>query len=60
MLPRTAEVVIIGGGVMGTSTAYHLARRGCRDVLLVEKAEFFGQGPPVSARGVSATSSRPK
>jgi sarcosine oxidase subunit beta len=44
MLPKTAEVVIIGGGVMGVSTAYHLARRGGRDVLLLEKAEFFGQG----------------
>jgi sarcosine oxidase subunit beta len=44
MLPRTANVVIIGGGVMGTSTAYHLALRGCRDVVLLEKEPFFGQG----------------
>ena len=40
--PRTADVVIIGGGVMGTSTAYHLARRGVKHVVLVEKEPFFG------------------
>ncbi len=42
--PGTAEVVIIGGGVMGLSAAYHLASRGCRDVLLLEREEFFGMG----------------
>lgn len=29
---------------MGTSTAYHLAKKGCTDVVLLEKAEFFGAG----------------
>lgn len=43
-LPKTAPVVVIGGGVMGASTAYHLAARGVKDVLLLEKEEFFGQG----------------
>jgi len=43
-LPSHAEVVIIGGGVMGASTAYHLAKRGVRDVVLLEREEFFGQG----------------
>jgi sarcosine oxidase subunit beta len=43
-LPASAEVVIIGGGVMGASTAYHLAARGVKDILLLEKGEFFGQG----------------
>ncbi len=33
----TASVVIIGAGIVGASIAYHLARRGCRDVLLLEK-----------------------
>jgi sarcosine oxidase subunit beta len=42
-LPKTADYVIIGGGVMGASTAYHLARRGCKRILLLEKDEFFGQ-----------------
>ena len=42
MLPKTAEVVVIGGGVMGASTAYHLAQRGV-DVVLLEKAPSFGE-----------------
>jgi len=41
MLPDKADVVIVGGGVMGVSTAYHLAKRGCSDVLLLERNEFF-------------------
>lgn len=43
-LPATAEVVIIGGGVMGASTLYHLAARGVKDVVLLEREPFFGQG----------------
>jgi sarcosine oxidase, subunit beta len=43
-LPKRAQVVVIGGGVMGASTAYHLALRGCSDVVLLERAPFFGQG----------------
>ncbi len=43
-LPSTASVLIIGGGVMGASTAYHLARRGVKDVVLLEKESFFGMG----------------
>ncbi len=35
-LPGHAEVVIIGGGVMGTSIAWHLARAGVTDVVLLE------------------------
>ncbi|HET7762445.1 MAG TPA: FAD-binding oxidoreductase, partial [Phycicoccus sp.] len=36
-LPARARVVVIGGGVIGTSIAYHLARAGERDVLLLER-----------------------
>jgi sarcosine oxidase subunit beta len=43
-LPKTASAVIIGGGVMGASTAYHLAKRGVSDIVLLEKEQFFGQG----------------
>jgi sarcosine oxidase, subunit beta len=43
-LPSRASVAIVGGGVMGLSTAYHLARRGQTDVLLLERDALFGQG----------------
>jgi sarcosine oxidase subunit beta len=36
-LPSTAQIVIIGGGVMGASTAYHLAKAGTTDVVLLER-----------------------
>ncbi len=41
-LPETANIVIIGGGVMGASVAYHLALKGCEGVLLLERESFFG------------------
>ena len=40
MIPSTARVVIIGGGVHGASTLWHLAQEGWTDVVLVEKAEL--------------------
>lgn len=43
-LPRSAAVVIVGGGVMGASLAYHLAQRGQSDVLVLERGQVFGQG----------------
>jgi sarcosine oxidase subunit beta len=39
----TGDVVIIGGGIQGTSVAYHLAKQGIRDVVLVE-ADIVGSG----------------
>jgi sarcosine oxidase, subunit beta len=42
-MKSTADVVIIGGGIMGASTAYHLAKRGA-DVVVLEAAEMFGLG----------------
>ncbi len=41
-LPQTADVVVIGGGVMGASIAYHLVQRGVKKVVLLEKEPFFG------------------
>jgi len=38
--PRTARVVIIGGGVVGTSSLFHLARAGWSDCVLLEKNEL--------------------
>lgn len=45
-----AEVVIVGGGVMGTSIAFHLAEAGVRDVVLVERDEL-GSGSTCKAAG---------
>jgi sarcosine oxidase, subunit beta len=43
-VPRAADVVVVGGGVHGASVAYHLARRGARRVVLVER-KFLASGP---------------
>ena len=43
-LPRTADVVVVGGGVHGASVAYHLARRRAGRVVLVER-KFLASGP---------------
>ena len=42
-IPPKAEAVIIGGGIIGLSTAYHLAAKGLTDVLLLDKS-MLGQG----------------
>ncbi|MCP4390040.1 MAG: FAD-dependent oxidoreductase, partial [Gammaproteobacteria bacterium] len=39
-LPASATIVVIGGGVIGTSIAYHLTRFGARDVVLLEKSSL--------------------
>ncbi len=39
-IPSDARVVIIGGGIVGCSVAYHLAKRGCTDVLLLERKQL--------------------
>jgi len=48
--PKTASIVIIGGGVVGCSIAYHLARRGQRDVVVLER-ETVGSGTTSKAAG---------
>ena len=39
-LREDAEVVVIGGGALGTSIIYHLAKGGMKDVVLLEKSEL--------------------
>ncbi len=53
-LPRWAAVVIIGGGVIGTSCAFHLAEAGVRDVVLAERAELGAGSSSRAAGGVRA------
>src|SRR5438067_2337100 len=48
---KSAEVVIVGGGVIGASVAYHLAARGCRDVLVLERGARPGEGSTGRATG---------
>lgn len=56
---RDAAVVIIGGGVMGTSTACHLARAGVQDVVLLEANELASGSSGKPLGGVRAQFSDP-
>ncbi|MGI8787945.1 MAG: NAD(P)/FAD-dependent oxidoreductase [Pyrinomonadaceae bacterium] len=46
-----SEIIIIGGGVVGASVAYHLARRGAKDVLILERENRYGLGSTGKATG---------
>ncbi len=57
---RTSEVVIIGGGIVGSSIAYHLTAAGCKDVLVMERESAQGKGSTgKSMGGVRAQFSTP-
>ncbi|MFF7232488.1 FAD-dependent oxidoreductase [Streptomyces sioyaensis] len=58
-VPSTADVVIIGGGVMGTSIAFHLAEAGVRRIVVIERGELGSgsSGKPIG--GVRAQFSDP-
>ena len=57
---RTAEVVLIGGGIVGSSIAYHLAEAGCANVLVIERESAQGKGSTgKSMGGVRAQFSTP-
>lgn len=57
---HTADVVIIGGGIVGSSIAYHLAAAGCSNVLVIERESAQGKGSTgKSMGGVRAQFSTP-
>src|SRR6202795_4410723 len=47
----TADIAIIGGGIVGSSIAYHLALAGCRNVLVVERESAQGKGSTGKSMG---------
>ena len=53
-LPEHAKVVIIGGGIIGCSIAYHLGHMGCKDVVLLERDELTS-GTTWHAAGLMVT-----
>src|SRR5258708_35107729 len=53
-LPDRAGVVVVGGGIIGTSVAYHLAHIGVRDVVLLER-DRLTSGTTWHAAGLMAT-----
>jgi sarcosine oxidase, subunit beta len=57
---QSAEVVIIGGGIVGSSIAYHLTAAGCKNVLVIEHETAQGKGSTgKSMGGVRAQFSTP-
>jgi len=59
-MTETADVVIIGSGIVGSSIAYHLAEQGCTNVLVVEREAHQGKGSTgKSMGGVRAQFSTP-
>ena len=59
-MTETADVVIIGSGIVGSSVAYHLAKAGCTNVLVVEREAHQGKGSTgKSMGGVRAQFSTP-
>ena len=49
--PKSAQVVIIGGGIVGCSTAYHLAQYGYTDVVILER-KTLSSGTTWAAAGM--------
>jgi len=58
--PRTADVIIIGGGVTGASTAFHLTRCGITDVVVVDKGTLASGGTGKSSACVRQHYSTPE
>jgi sarcosine oxidase subunit beta len=50
-MTETADAVIIGSGIVGSSVAYHLAEQGCTNVLVVEREQHQGKGSTGKSMG---------
>lgn len=50
-MTETADVVIIGSGIVGSSVAYHLAQQGCTNVLVLEREAHQGKGSTGKSMG---------
>src|ERR1700737_1815180 len=50
-MTETADVVIIGSGIVGSSISYHLAEQGCTNVLVVEREAHQGKGSTGKSMG---------
>src|SRR6266550_3891864 len=50
-MTETADIVIIGSGIVGSSVAYHLAEQGCTNVLVVEREPHQGKGSTGKSMG---------
>ncbi len=59
-MTETADIVIIGSGIVGSSVAYHLTEQGCTKVLVIEREAHQGKGSTgKSMGGVRAQFSTP-
>lgn len=50
-MTETADVVIIGSGIVGSSVAYHLTEQGCTNVLVIEREAHQGKGSTGKSMG---------
>ena len=48
---KSADVIIVGGGIVGSSIAYHLTEAGCRSVLVLEREAHQGKGSTGKSMG---------
>ncbi len=48
---KHASVVVVGGGVVGASVAWHLAKKGVRDIVIIDSASVPGYGSTGKATG---------
>ena len=57
-LPPQARVVIVGGGIIGASIAYHLTRRSEKDVVMLERGRLTNE-EPADEQGIDGRQAEP-